>query len=492
MVEPSPSRSADRSSSCMSITDLDVDSLVHCAAQLNLRDILSMAMSCKYLRTVAYSDSIWQRVVSRKQRPEQISSSFPQASSVREAYPARRTALQKFKFIDPLVAGIPADAKPFDHLILNRGDIISSQGSLVHVREIDGVLSGRESLVTLSGHHAKITCIRLFPLNETSLFRSEIQQNDSALVTSSSDHTIRLWWKGSCLRCFRGHKGPVSILSDKLLGDGDGKIFASGGVDTTIRLWSLGSRGKRGQQALKATLFGHGKPVVLMSVAGDKTSHLVSMSKNSELRVWDTTVSSAVRSSCCVGISTVPGTPVGMKCHESMVYVAAGSSIVGIDLRTMQRAFVAAIRQSEIHSFEMMPSQSLICTGGTRRAMLWDIRQSRDAPKLTKPVSELGGHRGAVTHLHMDPCKIVTGGPEDSFVNVWETSTGMKANSLTCCFGDALNPIPGCSAMAVNRYQIATASCGEQHGCILYRDFQNATWESVTPPFPQGVRGSQL
>ena len=53
-----------------------------------------------------------------------------------------------------------------------------------------------------------------------------------------------------------------------MLGDGSGKVFASGGEDGTVRLWSLSSSGKRGQQALKATLYGHAKPVKLMTVAG--------------------------------------------------------------------------------------------------------------------------------------------------------------------------------------------------------------------------------
>lgn len=52
------------------------------------------------------------------------------------------------------------------------------------------------------------------------------------------------------------------------MGEGSGKVFASGGDDGTVRLWSLNLNGKRGQHALRATLYGHGKPLVLMSVAG--------------------------------------------------------------------------------------------------------------------------------------------------------------------------------------------------------------------------------
>lgn len=75
-------------------------------------------------------------------------------------------------------------------------------------------------------------------------------------------------FQGSCRRCFRGHNGSVTALSDKLLGNGTGKVLASGGEDGTVRLWSLSSSGKRGQLALKATFYGHEKPIKLMSVAG--------------------------------------------------------------------------------------------------------------------------------------------------------------------------------------------------------------------------------
>ncbi|GMP28968.1 hypothetical protein CsSME_00004284 [Camellia sinensis var. sinensis] len=200
-----------------------------------------------------------------EQWPEQISSSFSQTSSMREAYLARHTALHKFKFSDPLVADFYTEPKPYNHLFLNTNEIIFSQcnlerhSSLVHMMRIDSFLSGKDFLVTLSDHHARITCVRT-------------KQNVCNSITLP----------GNCQRCFRGHNGPVSTLSDKLLGDGSGKIFASGGVDATVRLWSLSSSGKRGQHALKATLYGHEKPVVLMSVAGHKTSLLVSISKNSK------------------------------------------------------------------------------------------------------------------------------------------------------------------------------------------------------------------
>ncbi|XVE83843.1 hypothetical protein DITRI_Ditri16bG0120200 [Diplodiscus trichospermus] len=340
---------------------------------------------------------------------------------------------------------------------------------------MDSFLSGG-SLVRLSDHNARITCMRLFLLNETSLVRSEMEREENVLVTSSYDHSIRIWRKGGCKRCFRGHNGAVCTLSDKLLGDDGAKVLASGGEDGTVRLWSLNSSGKRGQQALKATLYGHQKPVTLMSVAGHKPSLLVTMSKDSKLRVWDTTTSSAIRSSCCVGMTSVAGAPVDMKCDEALLYVAAGSSVVVVDLRTMQKVNATAICQPRLYSFAIMPSKSLVCTGGFGKAMLWDLRRNQETSK-PEPVTELDSHMGSVKQLYMDPYKIVTGGPDDNYVYTWEMETGRKTNSLLCTRPEAGNNIgcSGCSAMAVNAWRIVTASHGQYLGLVRFRDFSGAT-----------------
>nr|XP_043632590.1 uncharacterized WD repeat-containing protein alr3466-like [Erigeron canadensis] len=472
MADKNPSQSTNdnnnnKDSTKTKVTDVDTDSLVQCTSYLTRHDMINLSLSSKFFNHLLLtSDSIWQRLF-RERWPNVQPYISSQTLGVREAYLARYNALQQFKFVDPLVCNLHTDERCSD-LLLCKNSIFSSQGPYIKILSIDKLLEGDDCLVSLNDRRARITSMRLYPLKETSLFRNEAQINDNVLVTSSSDHSIRLWWKGRRQRCFRGHNGPVTILSDKLLGDGSGKVFASGGEDSTVRLWSLSSSGKRGQHALKATLYGHEKPIVLMSVTGHKASLIVSMSKDSKVRVWDASISSSDHNSSCVGMTSVPGVPVGMKCHDSLLYIAAGSSIEAVDLRTMRTAFRTSTIEGRLYSLDVMPSKFLACAGGLGRAMLWDIRKATGTGEAI-PMAVLDEHIGPVTHLHMDPYKIVTGGPKDPHINIWETNTGDQTNSLICSGSGS-----GCSSMAVDGFRIVTSAHNQEFDVIRYSDFNTA------------------
>ncbi|ONM29071.1 F-box family protein [Zea mays] len=278
-------------------------------------------------------------------------------------------------------------------------------------------------------------------------------------------------------RCYKGHSAPVTALADRLLMDGESKLLASGGEDCTIRLWSMSTRAKN--HPLIATFHGHEKALSFLSVAWHKSSLLVSCSKDSKVKVWDT-VSPSSGSSSCVGSAHLNsnGPPIAMKCHESLCYIAAGAEVTAIDLRTMKKASVLALQNHRILSCEMMPSEWLICTGTKDRALLWDIRKAQELPNT---VAEMQSS-GPVTLLHLDQYKVVTGVPSDGQVHVWETRTGHSLNTLGCGEPSRLGVRSRVSAMAVDGCRIAMAGSSPE-GCMLhYRDFATASAPVVSLP----------
>lgn len=108
------------------------------------------------------------------------------------------------------------------------------------------------------------------------------------------------------------------------------------------------------------------------------------------------------------------------------------------------------------------------------RGNLWDIRRVSDWPKVD-PTAELHGHVGPIKHIHMDSYKIVTGGPDNDCVNVWDVDTGRQTNSLLCSAPDR-EPVYGCSALAVDGCRMVTAGAvSPESTAVIIRDFRSAT-----------------
>ncbi|CAO2181185.1 unnamed protein product [Urochloa humidicola] len=461
------------------LADLDGDVLAHCAGYLGARDVASLALACRPLLAAAYSDAVWYRLF-RDQWPfEKVPC---RALGLRELYIRRHTEVHQMKFNDPLSAIYylnPAETTP-SHLMLDRNSVWLCQGPVAKKLSVDW--PDAEVVETHRNHGARITCMRLFSLVDTPLFRSDTQKDEKALITSSTDRTIRLCWKGH-LCCYKGHSAPVTALADKLLVDGESKVLASGGEDCTIRLWSMGTRAKN--RPLIATFHGHEKALSFLSVARHKSSLLVSCSKDSKVKVWDTVAPSS-GSSSCVGSAHINSSspPIAMKCHESLCYIATGSEVTAIDLRTMKKASVLALEDHKILSCQMLPSEWLICTGIKDKALLWDIRKGQELPNT---VAELQSD-GPVTLLHLDPYKVVTGVPSDGQVHVWETRTGELLNTLSCGEPAWMGGRSTVSAMAMDGCRIAMASSSPEGSVLHYRDFV----ESSAPVSLPGKEASRF
>ncbi|XP_002457213.1 katanin p80 WD40 repeat-containing subunit B1 [Sorghum bicolor] len=446
------------------LADLDGDVLAHCAGYLGARDVASLSMCCRPLRAAAYCDAVWYRLF-RDQWPfEKVPCD---ALGIRELYIHRHTDIHQMKFGDPVSVLYYLDSAETtpSHLMLDRNSIWFCQGPAAKKLNINWPET--EMTENHRNHSARITCLRLFSLIDTPLFRSDTQKNEKALVTSSTDRTIRLCWKGYS-RCYKGHSAPVTALADRLLIDGESKVLASGGEDCTIRLWSMSTRAKN--HPLIATFHGHEKALSFLSVAWHKSSLLVSCSKDSKVKVWDTVAPSSGSSSCVGSTHLISnGPPIAMKCHEYLCYIAAGPEVTAIDLRTMKKASVLSLHNHRILSCEMLPSEWLICTGTKDKALLWDIRKAQELPNT---VAEMQSN-GPVTLLHLDPYKVVTGVLSDGEVHVWKTQTGDLLNTLG--FGEPAGVRSTVSAMAVDGCRIAMAGRSPEGSVLHYRDFSTSS-----------------
>ncbi|KAF4390736.1 hypothetical protein G4B88_015626 [Cannabis sativa] len=304
-------------SSETTITDVNVDSLSQCATFLNLQEVSNMAMTCNLFKKVAYSDPIRHRLY-REHWHREIPAAVSQKLGARDAYLARHKSVNQFEFSDPIGFDTFTASKPVDHLIIDNNTITFAHGPWLRITNINTPFLTKGSTVMLNGHTERITCMRLFSANETPLFQRESQSSDD-------DEKVVMLVLGSCYKTFRGHSGTVSALSDELLGDGVGNILASGGEDGTVRLWSLEAGVKSGQHALKATLCGHDKTVKLMSLA--KYKQIISFGDCVQRFKGIPLCINGCKFIKLCGMTSVPGMPVNMKCHETMLLIASGTSV---------------------------------------------------------------------------------------------------------------------------------------------------------------------
>ena len=97
-------------------------------------------------------------------------------------------------------------------------------GSWDYLSKVWDALTGRE-ILSLPGHHSEVMSVAFSP-------------DGSKLVSAGNDAVLRVWElpSGKELRTLAGHGGQVLTAAFQ---PGSGNVLASGGVDGTVRFWSL-------------------------------------------------------------------------------------------------------------------------------------------------------------------------------------------------------------------------------------------------------------
>lgn len=138
-------------------------------------------------------------------------------------------------------------------------------GSIIAIAAPDNTiqLQNNKDFLSLKGHTAPITQIQISP-------------DDTLLISSSADKTIRLWniSTGELIRTISGHNDRVTALSFSP----DRQTFASASADRTIKIWTV-------QGDLRTILQGHTDEVISVSYSSD--GRLASGSVDQTVRLWD-------------------------------------------------------------------------------------------------------------------------------------------------------------------------------------------------------------
>jgi serine/threonine protein kinase len=253
-----------------SFESLPKEVALHSFSFLNIRDLLNALVVCKYWNTIAHNNFLWRKLCLRTWR------------KLRWQHRNRKTAakLQQWNTISDLSLTSTLEIEQ-----LNEDDLVEKgRWRKFYVELFSNDMKWHRKMelfptVHLKGHNKPINTITFL-------------QKGKRLLSASEDKKIKVWdllpstptSKRKILRnnpnshSFKGHTAAVTCLA---VHDNE-KIFFSGSVDKSVKIWDLETRSRRFLRSLD----GHENAVT--SLFFDRqTDKLLSASLDTTVRLWD-------------------------------------------------------------------------------------------------------------------------------------------------------------------------------------------------------------
>ncbi len=242
----------------------------------------------------------------------------------------------------------------------------------------------------------------------------------------------------SCVGTLLGHASWITALAISP----DGQVLVSGGLDDTLRLWSL----RTGKQLQLLT--GHTKPINTLVISPDN-QFLLSGSDDDTIKCWDLLTGNLL------------GTLTGHMRDVNALAISADSKwlVSGSEDRSLKlwrlptgelvKTLVGG--QSMIKAIALSPSGRLVASAGLdNKISLWDLQTSKMLTVLT-------GHYNSVNTVAISPNgQVLASGSKDRTVRLWELPSGKPLHTLSAHLRD-INAI----AFTPDGHALATASSDE-------------------------------
>jgi WD40 repeat protein len=247
------------------------------------------------------------------------------------------------------------------------------------------------------------------------IYSVSFSPDGKTFASGSEDNTIKVWnlATGKEITTLTGHSSSVKSVSFSP----DGKTLASGSEDNTIKVWNLAT-GKA-----ITTLTGHDSLVRSVSFSPDGKT-LASGSGDKTIKVWNLATGKPITSLTGHSdwVNSVSFSPDG----KTLASGSGDNTIKVWNLATGKEITTLTGHDSLVRSVSFSPDGKTLASGsGDNTIKVWNLTTGKEITTLT-------GHSSWVNSVSFSPDgKTLASASGDKTIKVWNLATGKEITTLT-------------------------------------------------------------